>query len=366
MSDVISVGSAYSAGQASVRTDPSRGSPGAEFRSAGAALWLFAVAAIVLGMVLVGGATRLTGSGLSITQWRPVSGVVPPLNARDWDRLFALYRQSSQYRLINQGISLSAFQTLYWWEWGHRLLGRTLGVVFLAPFLVLLARRALPSRLIPRCVVLFGLGGLQGLVGWWMVKSGLEGRAAVLPERLATHLGLALLLLASLIWTGLEAGWGPVKVRRRDGWTWLGLGLMAALFMQCLLGALVAGNHAGLIDGDWPRMAGRWFPEGYWQGGALATFFHGLAAVQFNHRVMAYAILIVASVAAVRAVLTPTLAPALRTLILILALGLWGQGALGVATLWYMAPLPLALAHQVNASLMFSLSVVLAWRAQRA
>ncbi len=349
-------------------TEGTRGqfnAPGALERSGLAAVWLFAVAALVLGMVAVGGATRLTGSGLSITQWRPISGVVPPMTQADWLRVFALYRDSAQYRLLNEGMSLRAFQALYWWEWGHRLLARTLGLVFLAPFIGLLAWRRLPPRLLGRCLILFGLGGLQGLVGWWMVKSGLEGRTAVLPERLATHLALALTLLGALTWTALEAGFGPVSQKRRDGWAMAGLLLMGGLFLQCLMGALVAGNHAGLIDGDWPLMAGRWFPEGYWREGLRATFLHGLAAVQFNHRVMAYLLVIAASVTALRAFLGRQTPPAIRVLATALAVGLWVQAALGVATLWLSVPLPLALVHQVNASAMFALSVALAWRTQR-
>jgi cytochrome c oxidase assembly protein subunit 15 len=249
-------------------------------RSRLAALWLFLVAGVVLAMVVVGGATRLTGSGLSITEWRPVSGALPPLSARAWDHAFALYRQIPQYKLLNRGMTLDEFKSIFWWEWAHRLLGRLLGLAFAGPFILLLALRRLPRRLVSRCVVLFALGALQGLVGWWMVQSGLEHRVSVAPERLAIHLSLALLLFSALIWTGLEAWAGPrPKEGQRTNWTIVSLVLLIGVFCQCLLGALVAGNHAGLIDNDWPLMAGSFVPGDYWKGGVWATLAHGASAV---------------------------------------------------------------------------------------
>src|SRR5258708_15577837 len=237
-----------------------------------AAIWLIAVAALVVAMVVVGGATRATGSGLSITQWKPVSGVIPPLSNAAWEQVFQLYRATLQYQVLNRGMTLAQFQTIYWWEWALRLLGRLLGLAFFAPFLVLLALRRLPRRLIWRCVLLFALGGLQGLVGWWMVKSGLEARTSVAPERLAAHLGLALLLFTALVWTALEAWFGPSVEGTRSrspGWVWASALFLAAVFLQCLLGPLVAGNHAGLINADWPLMAGRAVPTDYLRGPRL-------------------------------------------------------------------------------------------------
>src|ERR1700760_3342628 len=160
-------------------------------RSRPVAIWLFATAFLVLCMVVVGGATRLTGSGLSITEWKPVTGVIPPLSQHGWMDEFQKYQRIPQYQFVNRGMTLAAFKGIYWWEWTHRLLGRLLGVVFALPLIVFVVLRRLPRRLIWRVVVLFFLGGLQGLVGWWMVKSGLEARVTVAPERLATHLGLA-------------------------------------------------------------------------------------------------------------------------------------------------------------------------------
>jgi cytochrome c oxidase assembly protein subunit 15 len=330
------------------------------------AVWLFALAAMVLAMVLVGGATRLTGSGLSITEWKPIDGVIPPLNSAAWADAFDKYRQSSQYHLVNEGITLGQFKVLFWWEWAHRLLGRTVGLVFAAPFIVFLATRSLPRRLLGRCIALFALGGLQGLVGWWMVKSGLEGRASVEPERLAAHLGVALVLFCALVWTGLEAWNGEGRARRSDGWTLAGGVFVGAVFVQCLMGALVAGNHAGLVDGDWPLMAGRWFPEDYWQDGIWATFVHGLAAVQFDHRIVAY-VLIVGAVALAIAAARSQRAPVVVRLLAFAALAdVCVQAALGIASLWLSVPLALALAHQANAVALLAIAVALAWRARRA
>ncbi|HEY2050062.1 MAG TPA: COX15/CtaA family protein [Caulobacteraceae bacterium] len=334
-------------------------------RSKPVAIWLFAVAAMVLAMVVVGGATRLTGSGLSITVWKPVTGAIPPLNAAAWADAFDRYRHSSQYRLINQGITLDQFKVLFWWEWAHRLLGRTIGLVFAAPFVAFVATRSLPRRLLGRCIALFALGGLQGLVGWWMVESGLEGRAAVEPERLATHLGVALILFSALVWTALEAWSGQARGRRSEGWSLAGAIFAGGVFLQCLMGALVAGNHAGLIDGDWPLMAGRWLPEDYWQGGFWATFVHGLSAVQFNHRIVAYAVFAGSGALAVAAARARR-APAVIRLLAFAALAdVCVQVALGIASLRLNVPLALALAHQANAVILLAIAVSFFWRARR-
>ena len=236
-------------------------------RSVLAAAWLFTVAVCVIAMVVVGGATRLTGSGLSITQWKPFAGAIPPLDPAAWNDLFSRYKAIPQYRLINAGMTLGAFKSIFWWEWAHRLLGRVLGVVFAVPFLALVATRRLPRRLVWPCAGLFVLGGLQGLVGWWMVASGLETRVYVAPERLTAHLGLALALFCALIWTALEARWGGRVPRARPERRAAAFAFLGLVYLQCLLGALVAGNHAGLANADWPLMSGRVIPGDYWQGG---------------------------------------------------------------------------------------------------
>src|SRR5579859_7160449 len=189
-------------------------------RSRPVAAWLFGVALVVLAMVVVGGATRLTGSGLSITEWQPVSGIAPPLSDAAWKQDFARYRATPQYQRVNRGMSLAAFKTIFWWEWTHRLLGRLAGAAFAIPFVAFLATRSIPARLVWRCAILLALGALQGLAGWWMVVSGLEDRVTVAPERLAIHLGLALVLLSALVWTGMEAWSGQPRARGalQDGW----------------------------------------------------------------------------------------------------------------------------------------------------
>jgi cytochrome c oxidase assembly protein subunit 15 len=336
-------------------------------RSLAVALWLFAVAAFVYLMVVVGGATRLTGSGLSITEWKPLTGALPPLGDAAWADTFAKYRATSQYRLINQGISLAEFKVLFWWEWGHRLLARCVGVVFGAPFLVLLATRRIPPWLTGRCLALFALGGLQGLVGWWMVKSGLEGRASVAPERLAVHLGLALTLLAALVWTGLDAWAGRAEpgARRRGAWPRAAALFAGAVLIQCLMGALVAGAGGGRVDTDWPLMGGQIAPRDYWQAGPWASLIHAPAAVQFNHRLFAYGLLafgasLAIAAARARPLSRPVAALAMAALALLVA-----QAGLGVATLLAGDPMSLALAHQANAAILLTIAVALAWRSRR-
>ena len=332
--------------------------------SRAAALWLAAVAAVIVAMVVVGGATRATGSGLSITEWQPVSGALPPLTQEAWQRLFALYRATPQYRLVNVGMSLSQFEGIFWWEWAHRLLGRVLAVVFFVPFFALLILKRLPARLIVPCVVLFALGGLQGFVGWRMVQSGLTDRTSVAPEWLAIHQGTALILLMAILWTALEAWGGPAAGKGSVGWRRAGVVFLAAVYVQCLLGALVAGNHAGLVDADWPLMAGRIFPDDYWRGSAFATFIRGAAAVQFNHRLWAYGLL-AAGFAIALAALRPG-AAALRPLAFAIAAILVLQVGLGVATLLLTVPLPLALAHQFTAVCLLAAATAFAWTTRRA
>jgi cytochrome c oxidase assembly protein subunit 15 len=330
------------------------------------AIWLFVTAALVFAMVVVGGSTRLTNSGVSITQWELLSGVLPPLNLDQWQAEFDHYKQIPQYRLMNQDMTLEGFQYIFWWEWSHRLLGRLVGVVFAVPFLVFLWRRMIPGRLIWRCVALFALGGLQGVVGWWMVKSGLADRTEVAPERLTVHLGLALILFCLLIWTGLEAWAGPKRPFERARWPAVALGLTALVFLQILLGGLVAGNRAGMIYNDWPFFSGRLWPSDYVTGGLRQTLLHSLAAVQANHRVLAYLLFLLAWIVAVRAVRSPSLPPPVRGLALGLAVLVTVQALLGIGTLMMQVPLSMALAHQLTAAVVLALAVGFAWRSRRA
>ena len=332
-------------------SDPERSTP--------AAIWLFAVAALVFAMIVVGGVTRLTGSGLSITEWKPIMGALPPMSDADWQEAFALYRQIPQYAEVNAGMTLEGFKTIFWWEWIHRLLGRVIGLAFAAPFVILLVLRRLPRRLVWRCAVLLGLGALQGLIGWWMVTSGLSERVDVAPERLTTHLGLALLILSGLVWTGLEALHGPDPTRSPVGWARGAAALLALVFVQCLLGGLVAGSKAGFIYTDWPLMNGQWLAPVDWRLGAVA-FLHDQALVQFVHRLGAYALAIGVTVYAVQA-WRKRLSEGLGAAAFILAGAVWLQAALGVATLMHAVPLVLGALHQAGAAVVLALATWNLW-----
>ena len=336
---------------------------GRDDQSRAAAVWLFVTAALVFAMVVIGGMTRLTGSGLSITEWKPIMGALPPMSEADWMVAFEKYKTIPQYAQINADMTLAGFKSIFWWEWFHRLLGRLIGVVFAVPFLVLVLLRRLPRRLIVRCLILLGLGGLQGLIGWWMVSSGLSERVDVAPERLATHLGLALLIFMGLIWTGLEAWFGEEHSRSPVGWSRGAAILLGAVFFQCLLGGLVAGAKAGFIYTDWPMMNGAIGPAVDWGRGALA-FLHDQALVQFNHRIWAYVLLAVGTAYAVQA-FRWRLAEGLGAAAFALAGALWLQALLGIVTLIHAVPLPLAGLHQAGAVIVLAIATVNLWLVRR-
>ncbi|MFM8820377.1 MAG: COX15/CtaA family protein [Phenylobacterium sp.] len=329
------------------------------------AVWLFCVAALVLAMVVVGGATRLTGSGLSITEWRPVTGTLPPLTAAHWAEEFEKYRAIPQYEQVNRGMTLEAFKFIYWWEWGHRFLGRLVGLAFAAPFALFLVRRQIPQRLIVRCWALFALGGLQGAIGWWMVASGLSERVSVAPERLMTHLGLAFFLLAALLWTGLEAWNGAPRRKAAGRWPLIGLCMAILVYAQILLGALVAGNDAGYVLTDWPLMGGRWFPADYAGRGLWSTFAHSVPAVQFHHRLGAYVLCACALALVIACVRSLDLAVPVRRAGIFLGLGVFGQAGLGIWTLVSATPLALGLAHQAAAAGVLGLATGFLWISRR-
>lgn len=316
-------------------------------------LWLMAVAGLIVVMLAVGGLTRLTGSGLSITEWDPIVGAVPPLSHADWQAAFAKYREIPQYRLVHAGMTLDAFKGIFWWEWAHRFLGRAIGFGFLGPFVWFAATGAIGKQDWGRMLLLFALGGLQGFVGWWMVESGLEVRVAVSQYRLAIHLGVAVLLLGAIFWVGLEYLRGRREVRA-DKATMLAAGFTALVFFQMMLGALVAGLHAGLHYNDWPLMNGALFPQAPFQQGAISFFENGGLA-QFDHRVVGY---VVAGYAWVfwswlRTRNRDPLPPAARraSTVVLAVMGL--QVYLGIETLLYQVPVWLAALHQVVAALLF-------------
>ncbi len=334
-------------------------------RSKPVAIWLFVVAAFVLAMVIVGGATRLTDSGLSITEWKPVTGAVPPLSQADWQAEFARYKAIPQYSQVNAGMSMAEFQTIYWWEWSHRFLGRVLGLVFFVPFVVFAVRRALPQRLFVRLGGIFLLGGLQGAVGWWMVASGLSDRVSVAPERLMVHLGLAFALLGLLLWTALDAWAGAARQTATSPWGRRLAVLTGLIFVQILLGALVAGNDAGLVYNDWPLMNGAILPDDYVADSLWGTLAHSQGATQFHHRVLAYVVTLLAFGLGVLAWRSSEIGVQARWLMAALSAAVLMQAALGVVTLVAHAPVGLSIAHQLMAALVLGLAVVATWRFRR-
>jgi len=325
-------------------------------------LWLVAVAALIVAMVLVGGATRLTESGLSIVEWQPVTGTLPPLSADAWQTAFDKYRATPQYRHLNAGMSLDAFKVIYWWEWTHRLLGRVIGAAFLLPFLFFLWRGFIGPPLRTRLWTIFGLGALQGAVGWWMVASGLVNRVEVSQYRLATHLVLACAIYAAIVWTLQSLAQRPaatVPGRLRAS----AAGLLALVLVQIYLGALVAGLRAGLVYNTWPLIDGAFVPHAsalFANAPAWRNLFENMLTVQFDHRMVAYALwifVVLHVIDAARSRSGPALTGALA-----LAAAATIQAVLGILTLLYVAPLALALAHQGMAIAVLTVAVIHAQR----
>jgi cytochrome c oxidase assembly protein subunit 15 len=360
--------------------------------------WLVLIALMIAGMVVVGGLTRLTGSGLSITEWDPVMGAIPPLSSADWLAAFHKYQRIPQYIREHEGMTLAQFQFIYWWEWTHRLLGRLIGFVFLLPFLFFAWTGAITRRDIPRMFVLFALGGLQGFVGWWMVESGLEARVSVSQYRLAIHLGVALLLFAATLWTALEylrpsfpplekgrsarvgaPGGDQWSLHRNDpspdrfairpslfkGGNFLVLALPILIYLQMLLGALVAGLHAGLVYNTWPSMDGRVLPEHpFFASPCWINFFENPGLAQFDHRIGAYIVAIVAFIVwwnGSRHLSSTAVRMSAHAILFLLLF----QIALGIETLLNQAPLVLSALHQLTALALFSAALWHAFETRR-
>jgi cytochrome c oxidase assembly protein subunit 15 len=320
--------------------------------------WLIVVAALIAAMVLVGGATRLTESGLSIVEWKPVTGTLPPLSEAQWAQAFEGYKAIPQYRELNAGMSLSEFKTIFWWEWSHRLLGRVIGAVYLLPFLYFLWRGAFSAELKKRLWLIFALGALQGAVGWWMVASGLTHRTEVSQYRLATHLVLALIIFASIVWTlrRMSARPQPVFPMRLKI---TGVALLTLTFVQIYFGALVAGLRAGRVYNTWPEIDGAlipsaarlWFEEPWWR-----NLFDNTLTVQFEHRMTAYALLALAVLHAIDAARSRAGAVATGAWWLVAVIVV--QAVLGIFTLLHQVPIDLALAHQAVAIVVLTLAVL--------
>lgn len=321
------------------------------------AAWLFICCALVFAMIVLGGVTRLTHSGLSITEWQPIVGTLPPLDASQWQEAFGKYQRTPEYHQVNKGMSLDAFKGIFWWEYFHRLLGRLIGFVFFVPLSWFVLRGSIPPGYPARLAAIFVLGGLQGAMGWYMVKSGLVDDPRVSQFRLTAHLGLALLIFAAMAWVGLSLWFGerttrepsPSSVRR---WAF---GIAALVFVMALTGGFVAGIRAGFAYNTFPLMNGHFVPpeilmlEPWWKNP-----FWNMATVQFDHRMLAWALAVLTPVLWWKLGRTPGLPRRARVgghaLLLLLAV----QIALGIATLINVVPLHLAAAHQAGAVLLFA------------
>lgn len=311
-------------------------------------IWLYLVLLVLFALFVVGGATRLTGSGLSITEWKPIHGVIPPIGEVQWQEELEKYRQIPQYQQINRGMSLDEFKTIFWWEWAHRILARGVGFLVAVPLAFFWLTGRLERHLKPKLLGLLALGGLQGFIGWWMVASGLIERVSVSQYRLATHLMLACLIFTAtmVIARGLaphSAGPAPDRTRSQAGW------LLILVLFQIYLGALVAGLHAGLTFNTWPLMDGE-----FWPGGLLVAepvwrnFFENPKTVQFVHRMGAYVLLAAAIWHVVSAWrVAPSTTHARRAFVLLAMIV--AQALIGITTLVLVAPLGWALAHHAFA-----------------
>ncbi|MBZ6075022.1 COX15/CtaA family protein [Microvirga puerhi] len=324
--------------------------------------WLYVLAALVIAMIAVGGATRLTGSGLSITEWKPVTGAIPPLTEQAWVAEFEKYRQIPQYELVNKGMTLGEFKFIYAWEWGHRQLGRLIGLVFFLPLVFFWWRGAIKGRLALTLLGIGALGGLQGAVGWIMVASGLEpGMTAVAPIKLALHLTVASVILACLVWVaaGLRKH-EPTEAQIEPRLGAVPAVLACLVLLQIALGGLVAGSKAGFTYNTWPLMDGSVVPPGSvlfsvtpW----IENFVDNLALVQFNHRIVAYGIVILALWHVWSVSRRAPASKAGRRARAVAGLAI-GQMVLGIATLLLVVPLWAGLLHQVFAMVVLSMAVV--------
>jgi cytochrome c oxidase assembly protein subunit 15 len=328
------------------------------------AAWLFLCCALVFAMIVVGGVTRLTHSGLSIVEWQPIVGTLPPLSDADWQEAFAKYRQTPEFRQVNHAMTLAEFKGIFWWEYAHRLLGRAIGVVFLVPLLVFAARRKIPPRCGPALAGIFVLGALQGALGWYMVKSGLVDDPRVSQFRLTAHLCLALAIFAAMFWIALSLTF-PERVvtpapPRRAVRRWANAVAML-VFVMALTGGFVAGIRAGFAYNTFPLMNGSIVPpeifmvEPWWK-----NFFWNMATVQFDHRLLAWLLAIVVPILWWKVRAADGASSRARTGATILLVLLAVQIALGISTLLLVVPLPLAGAHQAGAVLVFAAALNLA------
>ena len=329
------------------------------------ALWLLICCVTVFAMILLGGVTRLTGSGLSMVKWEPVTGVLPPLNREQWTEVFELYKQYPEYKLKNFGMSLDQFKSIFWWEYAHRILGRLIGFIFFVPLVFFMVTGRLSRSLTPKLVLMFVLGGLQGLLGWYMVKSGLVQDPRVSPYRLTAHLGLALIIYAYMFWVALDLLYPSESGSRAGGrspYGFVAAVISLLVFITALSGGFVAGTRAGFAYNTFPTMAGQWIPAGlfvyepWWR-----NLFENLTMIQFNHRLLATLLfgLVLLFWWVTRNLPAP---PRLRIGIHLLLIAACLQIALGISTLLLIVPTALAAAHQGGAVLLLTASLFVSHR----
>ena len=343
------------------------------------AIWLLACCAIIFGMITLGGVTRLTGSGLSMVEWAPIMGILPPLNQTEWQETFLLYQQFPEYQLKNFHMSLDDFKSIFWFEYGHRLLGRSIGIIFLLPFLFFLFRGKIERTLTPKLITMFVLGGLQGLMGWYMVKSGLVNDPHVSQYRLTAHLGLAVVIYAYMFWVAL----GLLQPKNNDsagdnsadpensnhGIKRLSLIITSIIIITILSGGFVAGTRAGFAFNTFPLMDGRLIPAGLFEQSPLwRNFFENIVTVQFDHRVLATLLFIIIPVfwfktrkLADKNELQPLVRTGSHLLLAALAL----QIALGISTLLLVVPVALAATHQAGAILLLTTALFVSQQLHR-
>ncbi len=335
------------------------------------AIWLLVCCAVIFGMIILGGVTRLTGSGLSMVEWAPIMGVFPPLNQAEWQETFLLYQQFPEYQLKNFNMSLGEFKSIFWFEYGHRLLGRSIGMIFLLPFLFFLFQGKIEKALTPKLITMFVLGGLQGLMGWYMVKSGLVNDPHVSQYRLTAHLGLAVVIYAYMFWVALGLLYPKFNHTENTSHRLLALSLIITgiVIITILSGGFVAGTRAGFAFNTFPLMDGRLIPVGLFELSPLwRNFFENIVTVQFDHRVLATLLFIIIPIFWFKAgkfTHKPEAQSLLGTGRHLLLAALILQITLGLSTLLLVVPVALAAAHQAGAILLLTAALFVSQQLHR-
>jgi len=332
------------------------------------AIWLLACCTTIFGMIILGGVTRLTGSGLSMVEWAPIMGILPPLNDKEWQDAFFLYQQYPEYQLKNFHMSVHDFKSIFWFEYGHRLLGRSIGMIFLLPFLFFLFKGKIEKALTPKLITMFVLGGLQGLMGWYMVKSGLINDPHVSQYRLTAHLGLAIAIYTYMLWVALGLLFPKLYTTQQPATHKLSgfaLTISGIVIITILSGGFVAGTHAGFAFNTFPLMNGKLIPDGLYEMTPLwHNFFENIVTVQFNHRVMA-TLLFISVTAFWFLAGKHELQPLAKTGRHLLLAALLLQVTLGISTLLLVVPVALGAAHQAGAIVLLTASLFVSQQLRR-